>query len=414
MSALITASAAALAASLQLNPVTADGAKANGTDDDLAAVQATMNRRGTVVVNDGTLKLSATPTMPSPPVNFKASSGVQVTGAVQSGNWGSIPTFGHSITNEYNLIDYSYSYAAPNIARPDPGNMSAYPFGSFTSIYEMEPGTAFKGNADAAFFGTVGDSGVYAALGGINAMSSMKAGFLGNANAAEFDIDNDAGDMKGLGLVIQGLGTYRLDSAIKIGRVAIGSQSPTGAGGNWIPPYEYGIQINNVNQGLVIDQSEVQSPQHAILVKPGPQRAADQPAIALQTPDGNVPFYVRADGLIAPRESAVITNFASVVVSSGITGETATEYLRADGFVQLAGWAAPSPVTSGGVVAANTVLFTLDPHYRPNRTVILPAMLSNGTQTWVQIGSDGTVKIGAQMQSSAVLDLDAVSFRLLN
>lgn len=386
----------------------------DGIDDASAALASAAAQMATgpkrLILNAGTYKILQTPPN-TVPIDYDATDATRVTGTIVPGVWESIPTFGHSLTNEYNLIDFTYKVATPDYAREDPGAPGQYPFGSMTMILEMVPGVSFRGNANALYVGTKGVSGATAALGGINALTTMEPGFLGNGNACEMDIDNFADDNKGLGVLVQGVGTKKCDTALKILRIPILTQSENGVGG-WIPPYLYGIQLLHCERGLYVDQTGVENPDFGFLMKPGPQHADSDPFLVVQLPDNSTPWVVRVDGYFESRASAPITALATNVASlgPGIPGQTASQYLDVTGFVQLAGGITMS---SGSIVSGDTIM-TLDTAYRPNRTVILPVMQSNGVTTWLQVTSAGIVTLGTTLTNAFSICLDGVSYKMTN
>lgn len=447
------------------------GADPTGSVDSSAAFQsaadAAVATGKAVDVPGGTYKVLTTPSSSSP-VDWRISHGANFTGTVVNGNWNSLPTAGHCLSNGYNLISKSHFYSAPNTALVDPGAPGSYPFGLFSLTAETRPGTSFLGNADAAYFGAIGQSGANFALGGVNVLSRMEAGFLGNANAAELDIDNFASDGiagMGLGLVVQGASNMLLDSGVKIVRVAYGTQSATGAipawqanhgydvrdvvtnGGNryrctargtsagaggptgtgtsivdgsatwtydasalnWIKPYNQGLYISHAVTGMVVDQSQVQAPSSAILLRPGQQGLSSDPLIAIKDYTDTTLFYVRRDGYIGPRTSAGVSSFGTNVASTG-TGQALTQYMMPDGWVRLAG----NVTSTSGTITSGTTLFTLDGAYRPNRTIIVPIMQNNGVSTWLQITSAGVATSGANLTDAFTLDLNGVEFRQSN
>lgn len=395
------------------------GADPTGTTDSSTAFLNAQNAAQTqgigVFVPDGTYKILNSSPFPTQtnfvtPVNIRTGANVTYTGTIVSGQWGSIPTFGASKANEYNLSAYNYLYSAPNQAIQDPGALGTYPFGFATLSVDSMPVTSFQGNADAAFFQAVGQSGANFALGGINVVSTMNSGFLGNANCMELDLGNFAGNGKGLGMTVIGKGTYEPEVAIKLARIATGSQSPTGAGGNWIPAYQNGIEIYNAKQGLYIDQTQVQTPDSAIGISPGPQSVPTNAAIYVDDPNSTANFVVQNNGYIAYRDSSPITSFGTNVVS-GTSPQSDDQYLIANKTVRLAG---KVTATFGNTVTSGSTLFTLDAQYRPNRTVILPAVTDNGTVTWIQIASSGVVTCGINLTSAFYLTLDSVSYLLNN
>jgi hypothetical protein len=336
---------------------------------------------------------------------------VEFTGTVVQGNDDSVPCFGHSKTNWYNLMNYNYMYSAPGYAWEDPNIPGVYPFGSMTLIVECEPETTFKGNADACYFGFRGKAGGNYAGGAVNFLSELQSGFLGNANVSEFDINNFAADGKGLGITIIGIGTHKPEVAQKIARIEYGNQSPTGAGGNWIPPYQYGIQVYNAENGIYVDQQQVQNPQSAIGINPGPQAGPTNPAFYINDLAGNRRFIVQNNGYITPRFEAPFSVFGTNVVAQLTSGQNPSMYLMPDGWVRLAGQILAS---AGTTVAPGTTLITLDTSCRPNRTVFLPIVNSAGTAGYVTITSAGVITSSITLTDATYLALDAVSFKLNN
>ena len=395
------------------------GADPTGTTDSSTSFSEALTAAQTqgigVFVPDGTYKILSTANFPSQgnsvtPVNIISGSNVIYTGTVVSGNSYSVPCFGHAKTNYYNLINGSYNYIAPSYSWVDPGNPSGYLSSGFAVMGECIPTTSFRGAADAAYFGSLGVSGANFDQGGINVLSEMASGFLGNANVCEFDLNNFAADGKGLGIVIQGVGTNSLDTAVKIDRISYGTQSPTGAGGSWIPPYNVGVTILNSKTGIYINQSQVQTPDSAIGISPGPQAVPTNAAIYVDDPNSTANFVVQNNGYIAYRDSSPITAFGTNVVS-GTSPQSDDQYLMSDKTVRLAG---KVTATSGNTVTSGSTLFTLDSQYRPNRTLILPAFTDNGTITWIQINTSGIVTCGINLTSSFYLQLDSVSYLLNN
>lgn len=381
-----------------------------------SAVNAAQVSGVTVTVPNGTYKILDAGGFPSQnnaitPVNILAGADVQFTGTVVGGDDDSVPCFGHSKTNWYNLMNYNYMYSEPGYAWEDPNIPGQYPFGSMTLIVECIPQTTFQGNADACFFGFRGKAGGNFAGGAVNFLSELESGFLGNANVSEFDINNFAADGKGLGITIIGIGTHKPEVAQKIARIEYGNQSPTGSGGNWIPPYQYGIQIYNAENGLYIDQQQVQSPQAAIGVNPGPQATPTQYAFYINDPGSNRKFGVQNNGYIKPRDEAPFSVFGTNVVPQATSGQNPSMYLMPDGWVRLAGQILADV---GTTVAPGATLITLNAGFRPNRTVYLPIVNSAGTLGSVTITSGGVITSSITLTDATYLALDAVSFKLSN
>ena len=396
------------------------GAVGNGIADDSTPFTNTVNQAQiagvTAAVPNGTYKILNTGGFPSQnnaitPVNILAGANVQFTGTVVQGDDNSVPCFGHSKTNFYNLMNYNYMYSEPGQAWEDANIPGVYPYGSMTLIVECEPKTTFKGNADACFFGFRGKAGGNFAGGAVNFLSELQSGFLGNANICEFDLNNFAADGKGLGITIIGIGTRKPEVAQKIARIQYGNQSPTGAGGNWIPPYQYGIMIYNAENGLYIDQQQVQSPQSAIGINPGLQATPTQYAFYINDPNSDRKFGVQNNGYIKPRYEAPFSVFGTNVVAQLTAGQNPSMYLMPDGWVRLAGQILAS---TGTTVAPGTTLITLDTLCRPNRTVYLPIVNSAGTAGYVTIASSGVITSSITLTDATYLALDAVSFKLNN
>jgi hypothetical protein len=396
------------------------GAVGDGLADDSTPFTDTVNQAQiagvTAVVPNGTYKILDAGGFPSQnnaitPVNILAGADVEFTGTVVQGNDDSVPCFGHSKTNWYNLMNYNYMYSAPGYAWEDPNIPGVYPFGSMTLIVECEPKTTFKGNADACFFGFRGKSGGDFAGGAVNFLSELESGFLGNANICEFDLNNFAADGKGLGITIIGIGTHKPEVAQKIARIQYANQSPTGAGGVWIPPYQFGIQVYNAENGIYVDQTQVQNPQAAIGINPGPQATPTQFSLYINDPNSDRKFGVQNNGYIKPRNEAPFSVFGTNVVAQVTAGQNPSMYLMPDGWVRLAGQILASV---GTTVAPGATLITLDAAFRPNRTLYLPIVNSAGTLGSVTIASSGVITSSITLTDSTWLSLDAVSFKLNN
>jgi hypothetical protein len=120
----------------------------------------------------------------------------------------------------------------------------------------------------------------------------------------------------------------------------------------------------------------------------------------------NIPYGINSsDGPII--YNAAITVFGTNVETNANTGQTASMYLMLDGTVNLAG---QIKATTGNTVTAGSTLATLDTTCRPNRTVYLPAVMSNGTAAYVTIASTGVVTSSVNVTSSVYLSLDSLSF----
>lgn len=394
------------------------GADPTGVADSSAAFGKALTQAYTkgfgVVVPNGTYKIldrSAFPRQNSAiaPVNIIAGQNVVYTGTIVPGVFTSAPAFGASVVNGYNLTTYSYLYSAPNQAVQDPGALGTYPFGSATLSVDCVPGTSFRGNADAAFFESRGVSGANCALGGVNVVSEMSAGFLGNANCMELDLSNLAGDLKGLGMVLTGQGTYRPEVGVKMLRAAYGTQTGTGVGG-WIPAYQFGLQLYNVENGIYIDQSQVQTPASAIAVIPGPQAVATNPSIYVRDPVSGLLFQVQNDGYLAYRSSSPISSLGTNVVA-GTAPNSPSVYLMSDKTVRLSGKIIAAPATT---VTAGTTLATLPVAFRPNRAVYLPLATDALTIVGISIDTSGNIKCGSNLTNTSYFDLSSITYLLNN
>lgn len=212
-----------------------------------------------VDVPSGTYNISNSSSFPDQsnsitPVNVDSSASTVITGATLPASWGDIPCFGHTKGNTYNLIQYNYKYAAPNLAIQDPGAPGTYPFGVATEISEMVPGTSFRGNANASFKQVIGNSGVNAQIGAVNMVTRLESGFLGDGNGTEIDIDNYAVDRKGLGIVVTGVGNKQTESGIKITR------------GDTLSNWYYGIQVYRAKYGLYVDLTDESAPINGVYI----------------------------------------------------------------------------------------------------------------------------------------------------
>jgi len=384
----------------------------NDTNAFKAAFTAAQANTGAVYVPDGTYKITDSSTFPNQsnsisPINISTGANVAYVGTIVPGVYGSIPTFGASKINGYNLSTYNYLYSAPNQAIEDPGALGTYPFGSATLSVDCIPGTSFRGNGNAGFFEAKGVSGANFAMGGINIVSTMESGFLGNANCMELDLANQAADGKGLGITIVGTGAYEPEVALKIARLAQGTQSPNGVGG-WIPAYQYGIQLYNVKNGIYIDQSQVQTPGAAIGIAPGPQAVLTNTAFYVSQHNTSKRFAVRNDGNIEYRSSGNITVLGTNVVAAS-SPQTPSAYLMADRSVRLAG-----RITASATVSAGTTLATLDADFRPNRTAVVPVCTDNGTVATMSINSDGTMTCSINLTTAFYLSFDSINYLLNN
>lgn len=344
------------------------------------------------------------------PINIWTGQDVTYIGNVVLGVYPSIPCFGASVINGYNLNNYTYLYSEPNQAIEDPGAPGQYPFGTATLSVDSIPGTGYRGNANAGFFEIIGVNGADFALGGINIVSAMRSGFLGNANCMELDLENSAADGKGLGIVLTGQGTFKPEVAHKVLRFPFQNQSPTGAGGNWIPPWQFGVQIYNSEVGVFIDQSGVQTPSTALFINPGPQAVGTNKAIIVEDPNSTAIFAVQNDGYIDYRSAGPITSFGTNAI--GLSAPQAPNvYLMSDKTVRLAGHIT---ATTGNTISSGATLATIPAGFRPNRNIILPGMTSNGIAIYFEISTAGVITCNTNVTSAFAVTLDSIVYLLNN
>lgn len=236
------------------------GAVADGVADNTTAIGRVYSTGTDVELANGVYKVLNSSAFPDisnsvEPVNVVAGSKTQITGTIVPGSWGSIPCLGHTQGNTYNLIHYNYRFAKPNVAIEDPGAAGVYPFGLATDIVECVPGTSFRGNANASFQHVVGKSGVNAQIGSINMLTRLDAGFLGDGNGTEIDVDNFAANRKGLGALVTGIGDKVCEAGVKVTR------------GDITSPWYYGIQVQRAKYGLYVDLTDEPGAINGVFVK---------------------------------------------------------------------------------------------------------------------------------------------------
>jgi len=112
----------------------------------------------------------------------------------------------------------------------------------------------FTGNGVAGFFAAQSPIDAVGFYWGMNSILELNAGLTGNGISHEIDLDNYSSDYKGQALLINGVGTKKVQYAILAKRADTTSD------------YKIGVLVENAETGLKVDGENVVSPLGGIVI----------------------------------------------------------------------------------------------------------------------------------------------------